>query len=125
MSNLDLHHNIKEFSLVRVVGTPNYVEFNNGMRLYKPAENKLYVEQWGRYVKRIDYDNHFIALNSMNKDTKGWWFAYCSCGSPAVVTGYNAYKHGASPSSGDGLIPGEMFVCMHHATFGSHQDGST
>lgn len=115
-------------NLIRVAGTPEYVEFEGGLRIYNPHKNKLFVpgETFSRYVAVVDYDNHFIGLNPRFEKMAGSNFAYCSCGAPAVIVGYNAYKTGASASSGgDGMIPGEMIVCMTHAETGHHNDGST
>ena len=115
-------------NLIRVAGTPNWVEFDNGVRIYNPNTDKLFVagEGWNRYVKKLDYDNHFIGLNDKFLDIVGSNFAYCSCGSPAVVAGYNMYKQGASAGTNEsGMIPGEMLVCMIHAETGKHLDGST
>lgn len=60
------------------------------------------------------YDNHFI-FRHVFRD-RGWSL-WCTCGSPACVTGYDAYAKDASPS-------GQMIICMHHGNFNKHMDGS-
>lgn len=115
-------------NLIRVAGTPEWTEFENGIRIYNPHKDRLFVqgEGWNRHVYKIDYDNHFIGLLPDFEKIYGANFAYCSCGSPAVITGYNMYKDGASASiSKDGTVAGEMIVCMEHAARGKHLDGST
>lgn len=121
---------MNEFNLVRLRGTPRWAEFetkNGILRITRPNSDKVYVkgEGFDRYVKCIDYDNHFVALVDNFEKYHGAWFAYCSCGAPAVVLGYNAYKHGASASSGEGIVPGEMLACYAHIQFGKHNDGSS
>lgn len=114
-------------NLIRVAGTPEWVEFDGGLRIYNPHKDKLFVQGDGfnRFVAVVDYGVHFIGLNPKFSKMLGSNFAYCSCGAPAVVVGYNAYKEGASPSSGgSGMVAGEMIVCMTHAQLGKHNDGS-
>jgi len=67
-------------------------------------EEKLFVPEWGAFVKCTPYDNHFIYYtNSPNQS------AYmCTCGSAAAV----------APPNSTG-----MFVCLHHATYGVHATG--
>ena len=112
------------FAQIRVRNTPNEATLSDGSKIYRNKEGKLWIDAIGRPVKLADYDNHFIALDPTNK--KGRWFALCSCGSPAVIVGYNVYKHGASAgNSDDGMVAGEMLVCYMHSLNGRHADGST
>jgi len=64
-------------------------------------------------VKTAPYDNHFVYYQSKRIGN----VLYCTCGSPAVVVGYDVYKNNASQQ-------GAMLVCLHHATTGKHMDGS-
>lgn len=88
-----------------------------------------YLPQDGTTVRRVDkiaikdmgefkcspYDNEFV-FRHVFRD-RGWTL-YCTCGSPACIVGYDAYAKDASPS-------GQMIVCMHHAQFNRHMDGSS
>lgn len=134
----------KTYTYSQVIGTPHYMEFDNGLRIRRPSKDPItgkdavFIkgEGWNRWVMCQDYDNHFVALNPYfaNPDYPGMnaVMAFCSCGSQAVVVGYERYKQGASASSGGkGFIPGEMLVCkeftdnlVNHGT-GRHRDGST
>lgn len=81
-------------------------------------------------VKCAPYDNHFIfddpGFHKKGIRWKGRWTPMCSCGSPAVIVGYQVYRNDASPTtSAESTIPGEMIVCYSHATYGKHADGST
>jgi hypothetical protein len=119
-----INPDIKTVSFIRVAGTPNFVEFSTGLRIYNDGKDYIEMPEWGRRVKKAEYYNHFLARHPKFTTEKGAWFAYCSCGSPGVVVGYNAYKQDASPSSGKGFATGELLVCHHHATYGKHRDGS-
>ena len=44
----------------------------------------------------------------------------CTCGSAAIVVGSKAYAKDASATD-----TGELLVCMLHAQYGNHADGST
>lgn len=119
---------------VRVIGTPKTARYNHKFTLVNSKSGKLWCpvaanpEQYpqvGRWIQCIDYDNHFLALNpEYVRGVANTYFAYCSCGSPAVLVGYNAYKDGASVST-HGDTMGEMIVCHVHANTGKHVDGST
>ena len=109
---------------IRVRNTPNEATLSDGSKIYRIKEGKVYVEGLKRFVKTVDYSNHFVALDPSKK--VGRWFALCSCGSPAVVAGYNAYKHGASAGTNqDGMVAGEMLICYFHSLTGKHSDGSS
>ena len=89
-------------------------------QLYFPAPTN-------RMVACAPYDNHFVYDDpEVNIGKKYRWTPMCTCGSAAGIVGYNAYKDDASPSPGDGIatVPGEMVVCLAHAQYGRHSDGS-
>lgn len=109
---------------IRVKNTPNEATLDDGSKIYRVKDGRVWVEGLKRFVKTVDYDNHFVALDPSKK--VGRWFALCSCGSPAVVAGYNAYKHGASAGTNeDGMVAGEMLICYAHSLTGKHSDGSS
>lgn len=65
-------------------------------------EDRLYVEEWKKFVLCTPYDNHFIYRTSNSGQS-----AYmCTCGSPAVIV----------PPEGIN----QMFVCLFHSTYGHH-----
>ena len=109
------------FSIIKHYLSPNEGITVDGKKVFR--KDKVFVKEWGRFVVCAPYDNHFIYLDESNK--MGRWFAMCTCGSPAVVVGANVYKKDASPTSGSGIRPGEMLVCLHHAQYGKHADGSS
>lgn len=133
----------KSYKFSRVIGTPKFMEFDNDLRIYRPEVDaafgghpSVYVKDWNRWVVCADYDNHFVALNPYFANPKFPGFnaiwAFCSCGSDAVVVGYKQYATGASATNGGkGFIPGEMLVCraftesLMQTGVGHHADGST
>jgi len=106
----------QSFSIIKHYNSPD-----EGMTQYGQVvkrEDKLWFH--GRFIKCSPYDNHFIY-----DDKKGPWTPMCSCGAMAGIVGYDAYKQDASPStSKEGLIPGEMIICLIHGQTGHHADGS-
>jgi hypothetical protein len=112
-----------QFSIIKHFNSPNSATTLDGYKVRR--EEKIFVKQLGRYVVCAPYDNHFIYLDPAFEKVKGRWFAMCTCGSPAVIAGYNAYKKDASPTSGSGIIPGEMLLCYLHSNTMRHADGTT
>jgi len=108
------------FSVIKQRGTPNEAVTMDGHKVYRQdsvlVENPLNPDPEARKndiieVKCIDYhDEHFVYLDPVNKPNR--WFAWCTCGSPAVIVyGNTAYKG----------MTNEMFlVCFFHARFGRH-----
>ena len=66
------------------------------------------------------YDNQFVFRHIYEKNGTPVrnWTLFCTCGSPAVVTGYDGYAKDASMGTA-------MVVCYHHATHNRHADGSS
>jgi len=102
------------FSIIKHYNSPNEAITGDGVTVYR--SEKLYVPEWGSFVRVSPYDNHFIYEDTSKK--VGRWTFMCTCSSPAVITGYNAYKKDASNS-------GAMAICLSHAQYGKHADGSS
>jgi hypothetical protein len=60
-------------------------------------------------VKCAPYDNHFVYRDAR----KLGWVLFCTCGSPAVVINYDAYKRDASPQ-------GALLSCKSHMDNNEH-----
>lgn len=113
---------------IRVRGTPKKAILGDRVKLEPMPDGLFYDKQRDLYIQCLDYDNHFIGMNPDFLAGKESWFALCSCGSSSVITGYDAYRHGASASGKAGvkeIAKGEMLVCFSHATTGFHSDGSS
>lgn len=102
--------------IVRSVGDLNTVMVDN-KRFYR--HDRIHIpgmEEKGNSgsILCAPYDNHFIFRDVR----KLGWTLFCTCGSPAVIIGYEAYKKDASPGA-------ELLVCYAHAGGNKHADGST
>jgi len=114
------------FSIIRQFNSKNTAITHGGHSVSR-MEQLYFPEPTARMVACAPYDTHFVYDDpEVAKGTKFRWTPMCTCGSPAGIVGYNAYKDDASPSPGDGIarMPGEMVVCLAHAQYGRHADGS-
>ena len=106
------------FSVIRVHNDANEAETLDGYKVTR----KKWVLFDDKLVLCAPYDNHFIYEDPSGKIHR--WLQLCTCGSPAVIVGYKAYKQDASPTTtADSTTPGEMVVCYIHAVTGKHADG--
>jgi len=103
-------------------GTPNEATLVDGTAVAR--QDKIWVATQKRFVATAPYDNHFIYL--LPQRIPGWSLM-CTCGMGAVIAGFRAYAKDGSPSTmQDGsTVPGELLVCLAHATTGKHADGSS
>lgn len=117
---------VHKFSIIKRYLSPNSAVTGEGHTVRRT--DKIFLNDpsgWGRFVGCAPYDNHFIYFDpEYAKGTVGKCATMCSCGSMAVIVGYNVYKQDASPNL-DSTQPGEMLICFHHATYGKHADGSS
>lgn len=116
---------LKNFNIPKVVKHSGDLKeatiLDDGTKVYR--QERLYFEGHG-LVMCAAYDNHFIFDNKSKK--VGAWTPCCTCGSPAGIVGYDAYRQDASPTTSmESTIPGEMIVCLTHAQTGKHADGSS
>jgi hypothetical protein len=122
MSDKSVHH----FSIIHHYLSPNSAVTGEGHTVKR--ETKLWMEDpngHSRFVACPPMDNHFIYADpEYTKGTVGKCATMCTCGSMAVIVGYNAYKKDASPAM-ESTTLGEMLVCYVHASTGRHADGST
>jgi len=102
------------FNIIKHFGDAGKVTLVDGTVIHKDPAERLFVPEYGVFVKCAPYGNHFIF--EVPKRIKGpSWM--CSCGSVAHMVGANAYGHLSSPE-------GAMIVCQHHTQFNKHADGS-
>lgn len=111
------------FAIIKHRGDLDHAETADGYKVHR--RDKIWFPEHG-YVMCAKYDNHFIYDDPMGKKKIGRWTPMCSCGSPSGIVGYNAYISDATPTSKkESSIPGELLVCLAHAQFGKHSDGSS
>lgn len=104
------------FSIIHHRGTVNDATTLDGYEVHR--QEFVWIRGYGKVICP-SYDNHFTYLDPkpVKRGEPYRWFAMCTCGSPAVITGTRAYSHLGSPS-------GWMLVCQHHTTYNRHADGS-
>ena len=98
------------FSTIKQRGDPNKAVTLDGYTVTR--KERIYIPEYGNFIACAPYSSHFVYLDPSN--IAGRWFAMCSCGSPAVITGYSAYKQDHSSNEG------AMLVCLYHAQYGHH-----
>lgn len=111
-----------QFAVIKSRGSLDECETADGFIVHRA--DKLFVEEAdgsGRFIFCAPDDDHFIFIDPMWRRIVGRWFAMCSCGSPAVITGYKAYEAFGSPTTrAESTRPGEMLICYHFAQYGQH-----
>lgn len=100
------------FSIIKQRGDPNTATTLDGYKVHR--KEKIFIPELGGSVRCAPYSSHFVYLDPSGKPNR--WFAMCSCGAPAVITGYDAYRQDQSYNEG------AMLVCMYHAQHGYHQN---
>lgn len=102
------------FHIIKHLNSPQEATLVGGKKVYR--QESIFIKEWqgGTLVKTAPYDNHFIFTTKKIRMP----FLQCTCGSMAVITGFSGYEKDASKQ-------GQMIVCLSHATFGRHSDGTT
>lgn len=113
-----------KFSIIKQRGSPTEAMTMDGYKVYKRehivCQNPLNPDPESIsdpvMVNCIDYHGeHFVYMDPVNK--AGGWFAWCTCGSPAVIIyGMSAYS---------GMTDSMMLACFFHAQFGRHVTSET
>lgn len=114
----------KRTTVVRVAGIPQKATLFDGTVVHRQEILEFWMGEQIKRVRGAPYDNHLVYVTP--KHILGWSLM-CSCGSMAGLVGYNVYRKDASATAGgDGLVPGELVVCLSHAgESGRHADGSS
>lgn len=71
-------------------------------------QEEIFISSFGM-VKCAPYDNHFLFYDTSHLG----WSLFCTCGSTAVVVGYDVYKKDASNQ-------GALLICYINATTRKH-----
>lgn len=106
------------FSIIKKRGSPTKALTLDGIKVEKmdwvASDDPFDNNSPPRKIKLrcMDYhDEHFVYIDPTNK--MGRWWAWCTCGSPAVIIDPKAYQEISSPS----------LACYFHAQFGRHVTG--
>lgn len=98
------------FSVIKHSGDPDKAVTLDGFTVIR--EEKVFIPEYQNFIKCAPYSSHFVYIDPSG--IEGKWFAGCTCGSPAVITGYSGYKQDVSSNEG------AMLVCLYHAQRGHH-----
>jgi len=105
----------KQIKVVRHHGDLNTVLLEEDGTRVNRSKN-IFVNMEIGLVNCAPYDNHFMFKHVFN--SRGWTL-WCTCGSPAGVVNYDAYAKDSSANMG------ALLVCLHHAGYNQHLDGSS
>jgi len=100
--------------IIKSYNTLKKVTLVDGTVIDNPRTDKMFVREYGTFVKVVEYGNHFIFEVPVKIKGPSWM---CSCGSPAVMVGAKAYEHLSS-------LKGAMIVCQNHTMYNKHGDGA-
>ena len=103
-----------KFSIIKNRGDPKSATTLSGHRVEK-EENVICEDPWDVNVPRrmiqikcMDYHmEHFVYLDPAKPGEKSSWFAWCTCGAPAVIIG----------------MENPTLVCFFHTQFSRHVTG--
>ena len=120
------------FNIIKHRGSLTEATTLHGKHVVK--QDKLFVQNfpvgmtaYSGFIPCADYQNHFIYEVEDSIQTRGLPAYMCTCGAPAIVVGYDAYKQ-------DQSMEGMQFVCSFRngmineetgEPYGRHSDGST
>jgi hypothetical protein len=136
--NVDLPK-LNIIKVLKFTGDRKSAELANKKVVYR--QESLWMGKDWKFVHCVNSGSHFI-YHEPDFDTRtgnwptdkngnvpkkhlGKWTPICTCNSPAVVVGADAYKQWASPTnSSESTNPGMMLICLSVLNRGVHMDGS-
>lgn len=99
--------------VIRNSGDPNHAKTLQGLPVQR--EKQIWIPSHNRYVPVLQTSMHFCYRDpSVVRGST----LFCTCGSPAVIVGYEAYRSLTS------FIDNEVLVCYHYIQYKVHSDGS-
>lgn len=100
-------------TIIHQFGRPKKAKLLNGRWVDRPEH--IFVPSYHDVFPTLDYDNHFVYYDGEHIGST----LMCTCGSAAIVVGYEAYRMYAS------YMGHNVIACMMHTQQGKHADGST
>lgn len=99
--------------VIRNINDPTKAKTLNGKPVQR--EKELWLPSYQAYVPVLQQSMHFCYHDpNIPRGTT----LFCTCGSPSVVVGYEAYKKYQS------FMGNEVIACHHFIQYGVHSDGS-
>lgn len=109
----------KHFNIIRYAGERDTAVTSDGITVHRQKKVWLEDKENSRWVACAPDDDHFVFIDPLWTKIPGRWFAYCSCGSPAILVGSNQYKQFGSPAK-DSTQKGEMLICKNYMDTNQH-----
>lgn len=101
--------------IIRNHNDPNSAVTLNGRRVERLKEIYLPSEAYRRALPVLQTSMHFCFRDP---DVARGTTLFCTCGSPAIIIGYDAYKKHSS------YLGNEVISCHSFIQYGVHSDGS-
>jgi hypothetical protein len=99
--------------VIRNTGDPNNAKTLNGKPVRR--EKELWLPSYNSFIPVLQTSMHFCYHDpSVPRGTT----LFCTCGSPAIVVGYEAYRDLQS------YMGNEVIVCHHYIQYKVHSDNS-
>lgn len=99
--------------VIRNHNDPNHARTLGGRDVYR--EKEIYLPSYHSNLPVLQTSMHFCFRDA--SQPRGSTL-FCTCGSPAIVVGYEGYKMYQS------FIGNEVISCLHFIQYGRHSDGS-
>src|SRR5688572_4227143 len=100
-------------NIIRNHKDPNSATTLGGIPVQR--EKQLFLKSYRQWFPVLGTSLHFCFLDY--SQPRGSTM-FCTCGSPAIIVGYEAYQKYSS------YIGNEVITCHHFIMYGSHADGS-
>lgn len=99
--------------VIRNTGDPHRAKTLNGKDVERQKE--IWIPSYHAYIPVLQTSMHFCYRDPSNP--RGTTL-FCTCGSAAVVVGFEAYRKLNS------FMGHEVMVCLYYIQYGVHSDGS-
>jgi hypothetical protein len=100
-------------NIIRRHNDANHAITLNGIPVNR--EKEIFLPSYKQWFPVLQTSMHFCFRDASRP--RGTTI-FCTCGAPAIIVGYEAYK------SVNSYIGNEVIVCHHYIQYGSHSDGS-
>lgn len=99
--------------VIRNTGDPHHARTLAGIPVQR--ESKLFLRSYKQWFPVLQTSMHFCFLDYTQPRGST---LFCTCGAPAVIVGYEAYRKYNS------YVGNEVIVCHNFIQYGKHADGS-
>ena len=101
-------------TIIRNTGDPRDTRTLHGKEVHR--EQSIYLKSHNAVLPVLQTSMHFCYRDA--SQPRGTTL-FCTCGSPAIIVGYEAYRKYNS------YIGNEVIACYQYIQYGKHADGSS